>query len=163
MNCFSFPHDAMTRIPGAIDTIRNVHVKIDMYAKYSEIQKFLQLMHYFGDPSNVRNTLTVDFFLDSFLVRPLKWFIRALGRFTNFRILEVHFYYIFYVDSAVLRVRQYLKTALEALLGPAEEFGRGGKSLRFFPIDHRTSGRNLHDGDWADVLDGMRLEWDESS
>lgn len=54
-------------------------------------------MQTYGSPSIARSTLTIEFFLYGptalILKDPslrLKWFVRALGRFTNFRTVELH-------------------------------------------------------------------------
>lgn len=143
--------------PRVSDTMQNIHMEIAMCRKSSDIQKFLTLIHYF-DPSIIRDTLVVEFLTEFSLVGPLKWFIRALGRFTNFRtiLIEVRLYDPFCYHRNIFHLREYLKTALEPLLG----YAQGCTILRFHPLDHRNFWRE--DGDWADSLDGIRLNWKEN-
>lgn len=160
----SFPYGAITRHLWIMDTIRHIHLEINMGAKYSEIRKFLAFMHCFAHPSHARGTLTIEVFISQAEVRPLKWFIRALGRFTNFKTIELHFgWYSFLLRRKVLHVRQYLITALEPVLGHAEDCGNGWIKLRFHPTDHQQVRREPDNSDWADSLDGMRLEWHENT
>lgn len=141
--------------PRVSDTMQNIHMEIAMCRKSSDIQKFLTLIHYF-DPSIIRGTLVVEFLTEFSLVHPLKWFIRALGRFTNFRTIEVHVHDPLCYHRNIFHLRDYLKTALEPLLG----YAQGCNTLRFHPLDHRKPYKE--DGDWADSLDGIRLEWKEN-
>lgn len=126
--------------------------------KYYMMGKFLEIVKLFGNPSVLHNTLTVDFRLIHGYIRPLKWFIRALGGFTNFRTVELHFDRLG-VRDRTFSVIEYFEHALEPMLGRSEHSSREGKGLRFHPIDHRKRLIVLDHGDWADSLDGIRLEW----
>ena len=137
-------------------------------AKSSSIPKFLKLIHHFGDQSIIRGSLTVEFYVDGPLVGLLKWYVRALGRFTNFRMIELYFddrMFDHPRDGPLLL--KYLQTALEPVLGCAESYETvisakyKKKGLRFHPVTHPDLWRSPEHGDWADFLDGIRLEWDE--
>lgn len=161
-NCFMTLHYSLPRFPQVLNTIRNLYVSIDMEWKWAEVEDFLELMHHFGNenPSVIRGTLTIDFDLNDPSVRPLEWFIRALGRFTNFRIIELHFY-ICGMRDRIFDVLEYLELALEPMLGRSEYPSREGKGLRFHPVNHQNRSRVSNDGDWAGSLEGIRLKWNE--
>lgn len=134
-----------------------------MCQNYTKLDDFLELVHHFGSPSICRGLLAVGIWIDCRAVRrPLKRFIRALGRFTNFITIELELWDRLSDLSIhdVFHVREYLQTALEPVLGPAECLNL--RSLRFHPVAHWTfRNRNPDPGDWADVLDGIRLERDD--
>lgn len=58
---------------------------------------------------------------------------------------------------------EYLKLALEPVLGNAEDLScKGNDLLRFHPIDHRGRlSRVSDDDDWVDSLEGICLGWSE--
>lgn len=130
-------------------------------------RKFLKFTKIFGNPSITRGTLTVEVCLRRVALRTRNWFIQALGKFTNFRIIELCF------DSfapsmkrrcdAVFHARECLRTLLEPVLGCAEIYQKDGygECLRFHPTDNRNPWKTPT-GDWADSLDGVRLEWSEN-
>ncbi|MCJ1424849.1 hypothetical protein MMC29_002737 [Sticta canariensis] len=141
-------------------TIRNIRVDITMTSssqRRTTLDKFLGHLNHFGDPSITRGTLTVLFSFGEPTIRPLKWFIKALGRFTNFRTVELCFVSSSSLDR-LLEVTDYVNHALQPVLGPAN--GEADR-LRFHPIAYRDHLRVPDDDDWADSLDGLRLEWDE--
>ncbi|MCJ1264749.1 hypothetical protein MMC22_004624 [Lobaria immixta] len=150
---------SLVQFPRVIDTIQNVSIGIDMSEKPFETEKFLKILNSFGNPCVVRGTLAVDILIQGPGVNPLKWFVRALGRFTNFRTVELNFFHN--VLSDILHVCEYVEIALKPVLGYAQSFVRGRKGLRFHPMDHQNLCREPEDGDWADSLDGIRLEWNE--
>lgn len=162
VEAFWFSSCSLTQFPRVINTIRNFSIGIAMFEGVFAIRAFLNFMQYFGNPSIVRDTLTVDFFLDGPNVRPMKWFIRAIGRFTNFGSIELDFFGYTSLESSISHLREYFETALKPVLGYAECCGNEGKALRFHPIDHRNLWREPDDGDWVDSLDGIRVGWNES-
>lgn len=133
------------------------------------VKRFMKYVHQFGKRSIIRGTLTVDYdFLERRYLRPLedylialRWFVIALGRSTNFTTVELHAL-IWAVGEPLFNLLKYLKTALEPVLGYAEDGIREANCLRFHPVDHWYRRRELDGGDWADFLDGIRLEWDEN-
>lgn len=124
-----------------------------------------------GNPSITHENLTLTFSLDgtgSNWFNSPRRFVRALGRFTNFRAIELRVSSnssVISLNHIILRVLKYLKLSLEPVLGDAEDDSREGYGvLRFHPLHHRNRLREeLDDGDWADSLNGIRLEWDEDS
>ena len=55
----------------------------------------------------------------------LKWFVRALGRFSNFRTTESYFTdFTKRLMSILLRMRSYLRTALKPPFAHAEVFDK---------------------------------------
>lgn len=166
VNCFMYPDDTLIRFPRVIDMIQNTSLNIYPSSDRSPMWRLLRFMHWFGNPSIIRGTLTIDFYFYDVSARlkeniiPLKWFIRALGRFTNFRTIEVHTSHVGGRDL-LFEVLDYLEAALEPVLGCAENSSRAGNGLQFHPLDHRNHRREPSSGDWADSLDGIRLEWNQ--
>lgn len=172
---------SLARFPRVMDTIRSIHVEILLIYHHSAkltrflIRDFARNMHEFGHPSITRNTLTVNLrFMgycphpnSSILVEefiPLKWCIRALRQFSNFRTIEVHCTCLG-SRSPNFEGLDSLEPLLEAVLGHAEDCNRDEYGLRFYPLAHRSRRRKLKDGhgDWANSLDGIRLKWNENS
>ena len=151
-------HLMMTPHSLVMATIQNIRIDINMTSsqRRRSLDKFLEHLNHFGNPSITRRTLTVLFSFGEPRIGPLKWIIKALGRFTNFRNVELCFV-SFSSLSRLFEVATYVDHALQPVLGPAKG---EGDHLRFHPIEHRNSMRVLDDDDWADSLDGLRLEWD---
>lgn len=147
--------------PRFIDMMQNIHVEIPLYSKLA-IPWFLIYMRRFGNPSSTRGTFAVDFCNLSVVedrTPMMEWFIGALGRFTNFKTIELRFSKTIAYRVQITNVTEYFESALEPVLGHAEYFGHKGRGLRFHPMDHPNHRRKLEDTDWADYLDGIRLEW----
>lgn len=97
------------------------------------MRRFLDFGELYGYPPAIRGRLAVTLKPYTPYKHGLKWFVRALSRFLNFRTIELYF------DSRFLdfHAREWLQTALEPMLGPAEvveKFGRREKSLKFHPV-----------------------------
>lgn len=159
------PYQSLTSFPRVTNAIQNVHVEVPIYSKGWAIRKFLRYMKYLGTPSIARGTLNVQFRLDGpgsnarRLVgwcKPLKWFLTALGRFANFMTIEIHCYRVGIFDQ-LFNVLDFIEAALEPVLGKSEYLCRTGNGLRFYPL------REVDAGDWADSLDGIRLDWNEDA
>lgn len=162
----------LTLFPRVRDTIRDFHIDIPVYFKYQAMEKFLGLMSCFGNPSIIRGTLTISFHLHashihlrasreftSFTTSDLNWFVRALGRFTHFETIELRFIHTFDFPDEIFEVFEYLKFGLNPVLGHAEDYySLEQNNLRFHPVDHCSRCREPKDSDWADLLDGLRLE-----
>ena len=159
---------ALGPFPRVIDTIRNLQVDVNVWDGRSthERAKYSNLIHHFGKSSIIGGTLVIEFSLRGVDIGPLKFFIRALRRFTNFRTVKLDF------DddhgNDLFHLLAWVKATLESALGYAEDLDveddkwatRAG--LRFHPMNHRNLRRGRKDGDWADFLDGIRLEWNEN-
>lgn len=168
-NCLGLVTSPLTQFPRIINTIRNVHVNTLIIGRFFPRQDFLRYLHHFGGPSITRGTLTVDLLLDplssipqgmlewSF---PLKWFIRAMGRFTNFRTIELYCNRRGFGYHS-LHVLEFLESALEPVFGKSEHSSREGNGLKFHQTRYRNRRSERNDGDWADFLDGIRLKWNE--
>ena len=152
-------HHLTTPLSQVMATIQNIRINISVNSNQRGISigKFLEHLTHFGDPSITRGTLTVFFHFGGPKIRPLQWFIKALGRFTNFRTVEVRFA-SFLSLHRLLEMSVYISHALQPVLGPADS---NVEHLRFHPIAHRNRFIELDDDDWADSLDGVRLGWDE--
>lgn len=62
--------------------------------------------------------------------------------------------------TATFEVLEHLDATLEPLLGYAEHCSRVGRGLRCYSTDDLN---RLDSDDWADSLDGIRLEWNEDA
>lgn len=150
--------------PRVIDAIRNLHVNLNVWNRGStyERREYFNLIHHFGKSSIIRGTIVIEYGINGLDTEPLKFYIRALRGFTSFRTIELHFKD--YDGNRFFPLLAWVKATLTSALGDAEDFDladwtlatRAG--LRFHPIDRRTLRRG---GDWADFLDGIRLEWNE--
>lgn len=106
----------------------------------------------FRNPSITRGTLTVDFQFVSadrhYCVNPPSSRVRALGRFVNFRTIELQCSHVGAGTKDLDPARNHtyprarargFQTALEPVLGFGEDCIREGKhQLRFHPIGHRN-------------------------
>lgn len=141
--------------------------------RYRPREQFLALMQKFGDPAIIRRTLNLLIYLSpqDDTLRPdthlMPFFLRALGRFTNFRVLNLRLRYNNHNETTDLQSMmetQYerVENALRLVLGPARlPRATGCDHLIFQPRDfwnaqQRSRRRN---GDWMHHLDGIRLEW----
>lgn len=152
-------HYSLSEFPRVRDTMQNIDFDILLDQKSLAIKRFLVLKKLFEDPSIIRGTLTLRFYLDGLGTRLLGWFLPALGRLTNFRAIELHFKDFISRDH-VRHVVEYLKSALEPGLGPAKDGRRGEDSLRFHPVHYRNRCRiEPIEIDWVEYLRRARLEW----
>lgn len=162
-----FPQDSLTQFPQVIDAMQNFCFGVELHDDFEPDRGFLRFMRHFGNPSIRRGALSLELWSAGYEVDPDQaplmppiWFIHALGRFTNFKTVELHTYHIGGRDR-LCEVLDYLKTGLEPVLGDAESSSPDGKGLRFHPRDHRYRSRVPSAGDWADSLNGMRLGWNQ--
>lgn len=147
------------------DTIQNITVDIRLSRCYRGPRElFLGIIQTFGDPAIIRGTFNVRFFLflhgHSLSRVSLYFFLRGLGRFTNFRIIELD---LFYRRRAPLDATMYcnsIENALQPALGLAtRHFHATGHDLAFFPQEFLNSQPSRENHDWIDCLDGIRLDW----
>lgn len=168
-NYMWLPFHSVIRFRQALETMQNIYVGIPPSFGIL-IQTFLTHIHHFRDTSIIRGTLTVEFFVARFKscrplaawATPLRWMARALGRFTHFRTIELHINH-FDCRDRIFDVLEYLEAALEPVFGHSDHGSREGHGLRFHPLDYRNRSREAGVGDWADLLDGVRLEWNEDA
>lgn len=149
----------MHHFPQIADTIQHIHVtEVNLVFPYAEVQNFRQFRSYMANPFITRGSFTVHFTLYGVGFRcfhPLRWFIRALGWFTNFRIINLHVWYRYIsVHDFTFEVLECLKLALEPVFGSALDLSsQGDGSLRFYPLNHRNRIREL-----GDSVDRIRME-----
>lgn len=152
---------ALNRIPFplVVDTIQNlvlnVNLSSDAHVRLAEKKDFLKFMRHIGRPSIIRRLFDVTFIFGTYPLRTSRWYVQALGRFTKFKTIELHSR----CNISSMDPDGYFKFNLEPVLGPAEPAPRIGGGLRFHPVDHLN--RLGEPDDWADHLDGLRLEWNE--
>ncbi|MCJ1465443.1 hypothetical protein MMC07_004061 [Pseudocyphellaria aurata] len=142
---------------------RYFQLDIYMSARYFQLDSFLKLLLHFGAPDTVRRKLTLRILLDHLTIGPLKCFVHAMGRFTNFRTIELLVDRFGFRERVVIGMRDQLAVALQPLLGSAERFFHkedyvGCEGLRFHPTD-RQSRLRANEGDWVDTVNRLRLEW----
>lgn len=130
-------HHSLEYFPQIADTIQHIRVtEVNLAFPYAEVQNFRQFRSYMANPSITRGSFTVHFTLDgvgSDGFVPLRWFIRALGRFTNFRIINLHVWYRYIsVHDFTFEVLECLKIALEPVFGSAIDHSSQGDGLLRF-------------------------------
>ena len=157
------------QFPRIVNIMQNIETDLILRAPYSNsnIAAFIKLMQFFGNHSVIRGNLVLELYIDPSPYY-LKWLVGALGRFTNFRMISLHLYFFGPEahENDFLEWCEHLKTALEPVLGYAEEFEASYWSstktgLRFHPVDHHNQSREPDDGD-CEYLDGIRLAWKET-
>ena len=158
------------QFPRIVHTMQNIVTDLALGTAFSEsgdVAAFIKLMQFFGNHSVIRGNLVLDLYIDP-CPYSLKWLVGALGRFTNFRMINLHLYFFGpgARENDFPEWCEHLKTALEPVLGYAEElealhWSRSATGLRFHPVDHHNQSREPDDGD-CDYLDGIRLGWNES-
>ena len=148
-DCFWSSYFRMALPPGVIDMLQNVQLTLFVDGteeaakpfKEDTVATFWKFIKRFGNQSIVRNTLAVTLWVDRFAMPAMPampWFTSRLGRFTNFRTIELSFRDSRVPPSDITNIREYVQTALEPMLGHAEEFENDGfevKCLRFHPLD----------------------------
>lgn len=100
MFCY-YPPSAhlLPRYLRVINAIQNIHIQISFLQEHDlfiarDKERFSKLGSIFGNTSAIRGILAITLHVmrsRAFLfMRPLRWFIRALRRFKNFRTIELH-------------------------------------------------------------------------
>ena len=171
---FWHPPFPITRSPRAVDSVQNIETFIwfdswhfRITSPHADMRVFVKLMQLFGNHSIIRRNLLLVLYVGWLAgPRPLKWLVGALGRFTNFKKIELYLRDFEGFDNNFSECCEQLQTALEPVLGKAEEFAvKDGApraiNLRFHPVDHQNQSRKPDDGD-CDHLDGIRLGWNET-
>ncbi|MCJ1467999.1 hypothetical protein MMC07_006625 [Pseudocyphellaria aurata] len=122
------------------DMIQNVRIKFTLSVVCKpHHSRFVDVIRTFGDPGVIRGTLFVQLVLYprvAHCARPsLQFYLRGLGRFTNFRVVEVEIYYIQRPDLSTAAHYRGVETALRHVLGPATcgPLRNGRVGLTFFP------------------------------
>ncbi|MCJ1266690.1 hypothetical protein MMC22_006575 [Lobaria immixta] len=147
------------------DMIQNlvIDIRIPVGTFQAPRDLLIGIIHNFGDPAIIRRTFRVNFFLALRYIwrrAPLDFFIRGLGRFTNFEVVEIDLFYRrrLVMDTDIHRDR--VEAALRFVLGPATPRA-AGHGLTFLPQQFLRANAqpSREDFDWMDHLDGIRLDW----
>lgn len=125
---------------------------------------FIDTIREFGSPAIIRGTLSIIFrtgLLRNYFDYP--WFLRFLPRFTNFQTVQFEFLaesalpgHIEYVCVLLCRIYMY---SLRRFFGSSELFANEC-GLRFHPHEYHNA-RRPRDTDWADYLNGIRLNMNQ--
>ena len=148
VDCF-WTQRSRTRIawsPRIINMIQNIQIYLIIHGteealiplKRDTAVSFMKFIQDFENRSIVRGTLAVTFWVDHFVLPSMPEFICRLGQFTHFRTIEESFRNNKDPPNDITNIRDYVRTALEHMLGYAEEFESDGselKCLRFHPLD----------------------------
>lgn len=124
--------------------------------------QFINIVHNFGGPAIIRGTLNVRFllYIGPHLSRdPLDFFVRILGRFTNFRVVEVSFFHRHNRTLSTATQCDLVENDLRFVLGPARHC-TNGHGLTFLPQQFLNEQLSQNNFDWMHLLDGLRLDWD---
>ncbi|MCJ1268089.1 hypothetical protein MMC22_007975 [Lobaria immixta] len=167
------PPFLLTGFPRIINTIQNIKTQIFLGKTLwgfkeprRDVPVLVQLGQFVGNRSVIRRELVLTLHIGHTGPRHLKWLIGALGRFSNFRTLQLNLHEYGIHHSGFFEWCEHLKTVLEPVLGNAEKFVMEDWNptaifLRFHPVDHQNHSRGAHDDD-CDYLDGIRLGWNET-
>lgn len=144
------------------DRLQNIVIDIRIAVALQRPRaRFIDIIHNFGDPAIVRRTFRVNFFMSlRYILRrpPLDFFIRGLGRFTNFEVVEVDLFYRRRPAMSTAVHCDRVERALQFVLGPAEPRA-AGHGLTFLPQQFLRAQPSRENCDWMDYLDGIRLDW----
>ncbi|MCJ1463326.1 hypothetical protein MMC07_001933 [Pseudocyphellaria aurata] len=149
------------------DMLQNLHVRISLSIQRQPARdRFVHVINTYGNPGIIRGTLYVQIMLFPGLhlrgIRhpSLRLYLRGLGRFTNFRVVEVEIYNRGTPDLGTSLYYNSVENALRFVLGPATPgaLGNGNNGLTFFPqrfLNTKPLRKNL---DWIDHLGELRLD-----
>ena len=148
------PPFPVSRFPRIVNTIQNIETDMTLGATFSDSKKprggvaaFVRLMQCLENHSIIRRKLVLTLYIDP-SPHSLKWLVGALGRFTNFRTINLHLLAVWFrvPHKEFFEWCEHLKTALKPVLGYAEEFEISGWNpsaigLRFHPVDYQNQSR----------------------
>lgn len=142
-----------------VDTIQRLEICV-LLSKPSA--KFIEMIHAFRRPAKIRRILKIIFVMlrndPDRETASLRWFMEGLGRFANFRTIEISFVYrsnpIHITDLPSRLIAQVLQSRLGSAKPRAD-----GLALHFHPQDHLNAHRPQEIIDWVGHLDGIRLDW----
>lgn len=146
------------------DTIQNVHfnVRLDESSPFMRRLSFIDAIRELGSPAIIRGTLSIIFHRGPFRNYIDTWFLRFLPRFPNFRTVQFEFLndsnspeIAGYTESVCPLLCSTYKYGLKRFFGPPHLFANEC-GLRFHPHEYHNARRPI-DTDWADYLDGIRL------
>lgn len=167
------------------DAIQNIHFEPELYGlsasrtddalscyalAYLSRLKMITLVREFGSPAIVRGTLNIIFHVGAYENSMFPWFLKAVHRFTNFRIIQFEFHAGFplihaddfpdlpLAEKLCPHLCDVLQHSLTPVFGPAQAFANGC-GRRFYPQRYLSSLPLKVDVDWPDYLDGIRLDW----
>lgn len=162
---FWYPSSPITRFPRIVDTIQNIGTEIYLGEPVSgftepppEVAMLMNLIQIFGNHSIIRRNFVLELFIEP-SPQPLKFLVRALGRFTNFRTITLQIWSYWDLRNGFSEWCELLKSALEPVLGYAEEIEildwmPSAIGLRFHPVDFQNRSREPHDGDPGGIRPG---------
>lgn len=158
---WAFPSGSLHLFPTRriSEMIQNVTIDTRLWAPHqTPRQLFIGTLQHFGDPAIPRRRFTVNFLRRTdFRRRHLNYFLRALGRFTNFRTLAVFINFYLSPAQSVASLYDHVQNRLRLVLGPvrsrAPEDG-----LTFCPRRFLNAQPPPENTDWVDRLEGIRLE-----
>ncbi|MCJ1423454.1 hypothetical protein MMC29_001337 [Sticta canariensis] len=153
------------------DIVQHFEIEILVsFGRHDSRNLFINIIHALGNSAIIRSTLKVHLFLSGpsphlWPRPPLEFHLGGLGRFTNFRIVELNITYNINQSSQVTQpYRDRIENALHCVLGPARPTPRGN-GLIFHPQQFLNAQLRRQNLEWTDHLDGIRLDWnrDESN
>lgn len=154
----------MASIPQSNDRIQNFTVDILLCPPwYQSLHPFFTaIMRHLGDTTIIRGTLSVHFTIDlddDVHGAHFRSYLRGLGRFTNFQVVEIDFVDPMRRAQSTAMHCDFLHNALRFVLGPAKPYTEG-EGLIFYPQRFMNAQPPRENVDWIDLLDGIRLDWD---
>ncbi|MCJ1462011.1 hypothetical protein MMC07_000611 [Pseudocyphellaria aurata] len=148
--------------------LQNLHIPIYLLIhRRAHRRRFVEVMNTFGDHGSIRGTLYVEINMhhpDNGFTRPsMQFYHRGLGRFTNFRRVEVEIYYSNRPNLSCAMQYEGVENALQHMLGPATFglLGNDRNGLTFFPQAFLNRQTPQESDDWIDHLGELHLLWNE--
>lgn len=159
---FMHPRYSILKSQRISDMIQNVRISLRLYDRFPTFN-FLHVIREFGSPAIVRATLIIVLRVDENQNGLLPWVVRAMPRFTNFRMVQIEFIDDSFQDNAqgvCLELCNRHRDTFTPVLGPSVSYA-DGRGLRFRPQDFLNSLPPAADVDWIDLLNGIRLNWNQ--
>lgn len=120
------------------DTIQRLHVAVPLSSYSTVSAELLNLIYKFENPARIRGLLVMTCFLDNdeFVERRTrKLFISALGRFTNFRSIQITLTQEFKRVHISDYFYQWIAAIMQPRLGPSKPCA-DGLAVEFHPNDY---------------------------
>lgn len=142
-----------------VDTMQRLEICVHL-SKPSV--KFIEMIHVFRRPARIRRILKITFVMlrnyPDGETASLRWFMEGLGRFANFRTIEISFVYRSNPIHITNLPSELIAQVLQSRLGSAKPRA-DGLALHFHPQDYLNAHPPQEIIDWVGHLDGIRLDW----
>lgn len=142
-----------------VDTMQRLEICV-LLSKPSA--KFIEMIHAFRKPARIRSILKITFVMvrdyPDGETASLRWFMKGLGRFANFKIIEIDFVHRSNPVHISNLPSQLIAEVLQPRLGSAKPRA-DGLALHFHPQDDLNAHPPQEIIDGMELWDGIRLDW----